>query len=333
MHNPAGLHKLRRDRSASMTGNRRVVGIFAPLPSSRHMRAPVDTIPAPPFPQGLEWVNVATLRMDKQRGRPVLIEFFDFCRPNSLRTLPYVRAWHERYAEAGAGLRVVSVHCPGFPPGADADTVRAAVARLGIEHPVVPRPRLRAVARLRQRGLARALPLRRRPAAVRVPRRRGRLRGDRAGDPGAARRRRRARRPGASRGRARRADRRPDARPARRLLGPLRGGRGVGRASRARERSRVNGAPVERRRARRASASCEHPHHTEGVLELEPGAGVDGATRRASRRESRHRRRERRRADALQQAHEPRRLAVVEHDRVARPVRAAGARRRGTCDS
>jgi len=134
MHNPAQMHKLRRDRFASMTGNRRVVGIFAPLPSTRHMRAPVDTIPAPPFPQGLEWVNVKTLRMDKQRGRPVLIEFFDFCRPNSLRTLPYVRAWHERYADAG--LRVVSVHCPGFPPGEDADTVRDAVARLGIEHAV-----------------------------------------------------------------------------------------------------------------------------------------------------------------------------------------------------
>lgn len=100
------------------------------------MRAPVDTIHAPPFPQGLEWVNVKTLRMDKQRGRPVLIEFFDFCRPNSLRTLPYVKAWHERYSEGAGGLRVVSVHCPGFPPGEDADTVRSAVARLGIEHAV-----------------------------------------------------------------------------------------------------------------------------------------------------------------------------------------------------
>ncbi len=100
------------------------------------MRAPVDTIHAPPFPQGLEWVNVKTLRMDKQRGRPVLVEFFDFCRPNSLRTLPYVRAWHARYATAGAGLRVVSVHCPGFPPGEDPDAVRAAVARLAIEHAV-----------------------------------------------------------------------------------------------------------------------------------------------------------------------------------------------------
>ena len=44
------------------------------------MRAPVDTIAAPPFPRDLPWVNVAPLRMDKQRGRPVLVEFWDFCR-------------------------------------------------------------------------------------------------------------------------------------------------------------------------------------------------------------------------------------------------------------
>jgi len=99
------------------------------------VRPPVADIPAPPFPTGLSWVNVAPLRMDKQRGRPVLIEFWDFCRPNSIRTLPYVKAWHERYAEHG--LRVVSVHCPGFPPSEDEDAVRAAVARLGIEHPVL----------------------------------------------------------------------------------------------------------------------------------------------------------------------------------------------------
>ena len=42
--------------------------------------------------------------MDKQLGRPVLVEFWDFCRPNSLRTQPYVKAWHARYA--AAGLRV-----------------------------------------------------------------------------------------------------------------------------------------------------------------------------------------------------------------------------------
>jgi hypothetical protein len=99
------------------------------------MRAPVADSAAPPFPARLPWVNVASLRMDKQLGRPVLVEFWDFCRVNSLHTLPYLRAWHERYAQAG--LRVVSVHCPGFAASRDPDAVRAAVARLGIEHPVL----------------------------------------------------------------------------------------------------------------------------------------------------------------------------------------------------
>jgi len=74
------------------------------------------------------------LRMDQQQGRPVLIEFWDFCRPNSIRTLPYLKAWHERYADAG--LRVIGVHSPGFEPSRDPEAVRAAVARLGIDYPV-----------------------------------------------------------------------------------------------------------------------------------------------------------------------------------------------------
>ena len=87
------------------------------------------------IPAGLEWVNVASLRMDQQLGRPVLVEFWDFCRVNSLRTLPYVRAWHERYG--ADGLRVISAHAGGYPPSQDPAEVRAAVKRLGIEHPVV----------------------------------------------------------------------------------------------------------------------------------------------------------------------------------------------------
>ncbi len=99
------------------------------------MRAPPDRISAPFFPAGAQWVNVATLRLDQQIGRPVLVEFWDFCRANSLRTLDYVRGWHERYA--AAGLRVISVHAGAYPPSQDPDRVRAAVARLGIEHPVL----------------------------------------------------------------------------------------------------------------------------------------------------------------------------------------------------
>jgi hypothetical protein len=70
----------------------------------------------------------------------VLVEFWDFCRVNSLRTLPYVKAWHERYA--GDGLRVIGVHTGGFLPARDTANAVAAVARLGIEYPVVVDERL-----------------------------------------------------------------------------------------------------------------------------------------------------------------------------------------------
>jgi hypothetical protein len=94
------------------------------------VRAPEATIPAPPFPREVPWANVATLRMDQQRGRPVLVEFWDFCRVNSLRTLPYLKAWHARYADAG--LRIIGVHTGGYPPSRDDALVRRAVERLEI---------------------------------------------------------------------------------------------------------------------------------------------------------------------------------------------------------
>ena len=99
------------------------------------MRAPVDHIAAPPFPAGLPWLNSAPLRIEDQLGHPVLIEFWDFCRANSIRTLPYMRAWHERYV--GRGLRVIGVHAAGFELSSDPEAAREAVARLGIRYPVV----------------------------------------------------------------------------------------------------------------------------------------------------------------------------------------------------
>ena len=99
------------------------------------MRAPADRIAAPAFPLGLEWINTKPLHMHRLRGGPVLIEFWDFCRPNSIRTLPYIKGWHERYS--ATGLTVIGVHSAGFQPSSDPATVRTAVRRLGIDHPVV----------------------------------------------------------------------------------------------------------------------------------------------------------------------------------------------------
>jgi hypothetical protein len=90
------------------------------------MRAPVDHISAPPFPRNLRWLGGAP------EGFPMLLEFWDFCRVQSIRTLPYMKAWQERYP----GLTVVGVHAAGFAPSADPEAVEASVGRLEIPYPV-----------------------------------------------------------------------------------------------------------------------------------------------------------------------------------------------------
>jgi hypothetical protein len=104
------------------------------------MRSPVDTIAAPPFPKDLAWVNSAPLHMAQQARHPVLIEFWDVCRPSSHRTLPYLRAWHGRYAATGAGLRVIGVHSSAQGAGHDEARVREAIDRMQIPYPVALDP-------------------------------------------------------------------------------------------------------------------------------------------------------------------------------------------------
>ncbi len=66
---------------------------------------------------------------------PVLVHFFDFSQLNAVRTLPYLRAWHERYADSG--LTVLGVHTPRHPFGEDPAAVAEAVERLAIPYPVL----------------------------------------------------------------------------------------------------------------------------------------------------------------------------------------------------
>ena len=106
------------------------------------MRPPPEAkIYAPEFPPRMDWINVAFLRMNTLMGRgAVLVEFWDFARVNSLRTLPYLKAWHERYADAG--LRVIGVHSPGYSFGRDTELVARAVQRLELPYAVLVDSRL-----------------------------------------------------------------------------------------------------------------------------------------------------------------------------------------------
>ena len=116
------------------------------------MRPPTEAeIPAPEFPSGLDWLGVPFLRMDRLIGQhAVLVEFWDFARVHSLRTLPYLSAWHERYAEAG--LQVVGVHSPGYSFGRDREVVERAVERLELPYPVLLDPDLAVWRRYGNRG-------------------------------------------------------------------------------------------------------------------------------------------------------------------------------------
>ncbi|HEU0024508.1 MAG TPA: redoxin domain-containing protein [Thermoleophilaceae bacterium] len=107
-----------------------------------HVRPPAEAeISAPEFPPRMEWLGVPFRQMDRLLGQhAVLVEFWDFARVHSLRTLPYLRAWHERYAEAG--LAVIGVHSPGYSFGRDRGPVERAVERLEVPYPVVLDPDL-----------------------------------------------------------------------------------------------------------------------------------------------------------------------------------------------
>jgi thiol-disulfide isomerase/thioredoxin len=81
------------------------------------------------------WLNSQPLTAERLRGRVVLVDFWTYSCVNWLRTLPYVRAWHERYGDRG--LVVVGVHSPEFGFEHDLDNVRRATDELAVGYPVV----------------------------------------------------------------------------------------------------------------------------------------------------------------------------------------------------
>jgi thiol-disulfide isomerase/thioredoxin len=82
-----------------------------------------------------EWINSKPLTAASLRGKVVLIDFWTYTCINWLRTLPYVRAWADRYERQG--LVVVGVHTPEFAFEHDLDNVRRAVQEMQVGYPVV----------------------------------------------------------------------------------------------------------------------------------------------------------------------------------------------------
>src|SRR5262249_10331927 len=80
------------------------------------------------------WVNSEPLSSAGLRGRVVIVQFCTYSCVNWLRTLPYVRAWVERYADDG--LVVIGAHSPEFPFEHDVEQVRPALEGLGVHYPI-----------------------------------------------------------------------------------------------------------------------------------------------------------------------------------------------------
>ena len=80
------------------------------------------------------WINSAPLTSEQLKGKVVLIDFWTYSCINCIRSIPYVRAWHQAYADDG--LVVIGIHAPEFAFERSPDNVRKAVADLGIRYPV-----------------------------------------------------------------------------------------------------------------------------------------------------------------------------------------------------
>src|SRR5918993_1625785 len=93
-----------------------------------------DEGPLPPFDGLGPWINSGPLTRDSLRGKVVVIDFWTYSCINCLRSIPFVRAWHEQYAKDG--LVIIGVHAPEFAFERDPANVRKAVGDLGIRYPV-----------------------------------------------------------------------------------------------------------------------------------------------------------------------------------------------------
>jgi hypothetical protein len=81
-----------------------------------------------------DWLNSPPLSPQDLRGQVVVVDFGTYTCINWIRTLPYRRAWAEKYRSHG--LVVLAVHTPEFSFEKDIDNVRRSLRDMGIEYPV-----------------------------------------------------------------------------------------------------------------------------------------------------------------------------------------------------
>src|ERR1700722_13495749 len=100
-------------------------------PNTAQLRAEGDF---PSLDGATAWLNTQPLTRAGLRGKVVLFDFWTYSCINWRRTLPYLRAWAEKYK--AQGLVVIGVHSPEFEFEKRLDNVRWALKDMGIGYPV-----------------------------------------------------------------------------------------------------------------------------------------------------------------------------------------------------
>jgi len=90
-------------------------------------------MPAPEI-TGQNWLNSAPLGLAELKGKVVLLEFWTFGCYNCRNVEPYVKAWHQKYADKG--LVVIGVHAPEFSYERVLANVQRYVREHAIQYPV-----------------------------------------------------------------------------------------------------------------------------------------------------------------------------------------------------
>ena len=80
------------------------------------------------------WLNSEPLTASSLRGKVVLVDFWTYSCINWLRSLPYVRAWSEKYKDHG--LVVIGVHSPEFEFEKQINNVRRAAKTMRVNYPI-----------------------------------------------------------------------------------------------------------------------------------------------------------------------------------------------------
>jgi cytochrome c biogenesis protein CcdA/thiol-disulfide isomerase/thioredoxin len=88
----------------------------------------------PSLDGAVHWLNSPPLTTEQLRGKVVLVNFWTYSCINCIRTIPYVRAWAEKYKDQG--LVVIGVHAPEFAFEKKVDNVRKAIDEFQIDYPV-----------------------------------------------------------------------------------------------------------------------------------------------------------------------------------------------------